>query len=147
MTTTTGTKYGVLMTAAQIATAVRGDIKELQAEGTIPSKADGFTYRVQSRSYSQGQAVDVYVIGNQTTPTNAAWAFGPANRNSSDPKHVWALEHGTGQVITDHARALGRTLLTAARAYTRDDTNPDGDSPQSSCWTTVHAGLDGISIG
>jgi hypothetical protein len=91
MTTTTGTKYGVLMTAAQIATAVRGDITELQAQGTIPSKADGFTYRVQSRSYSQGQAVDVYVIGNQTTPQDPAWAFGPADRNSSDPKHVWAL--------------------------------------------------------
>lgn len=104
--------------AAEIAKAIRADIKQAQAEGLLPAR---WTYSVRSDTYSGGQSVDVKV---QDCPD--AWKLcdgGHGCRNvwckaRNDPEYAHgATDH---YVLTDEAEAAKMTLERIHRAYNHD---------------------------
>lgn len=118
---------------AQIAKAIRSDIKTAQAEGLLPTR---WTYSVRSRSYSGGCAIDVSVRdctdawqpcdgskpgSRHTFPDGSSVATGcpdPWCAARNDPAYAYAAR--SHDVLTEEAIAAKMTLDRIHNAYNHD---------------------------
>lgn len=105
-------------TPAQIAAAVRQDIKQAVTEGLLPER---WSYSVRSESYSGGCSVDVRVqdCGDAWKPCDG----GAKCRNvwcaaRRDPNYAHAAEQH--EVMTDEAESARMTLQRIHGAYNHD---------------------------
>lgn len=120
--------------AAEIAKAIRADIKQAQTEGLLPTR---WTYSVRSDSFSGGKSVDVevrdcpdaYVLCDGGTGCRNVWC---AARN--DPQYA----HGAGphHVLTEEAEAAKMTLKRIHDAY-----NHDGSEIQTDYFDVRYYGI------
>jgi hypothetical protein len=104
-------------TAAQIAKAMRSDIKTAKTEGLLPAR---WSYSVRSDTYSMGQSVDIRV---QDCPDAWKPCDGLGCRNvwcsaRNDPQYAHAAEPHS--VLTDEAEAAKMTLQRIHSAYNHD---------------------------
>lgn len=111
-------------TAAQIAAAMRQDIKQAVAEGLLPSH---WSYSVTSESYSQGQAVNLEV-----RDCLDAWQPCDGLRCHNvwcEAKELPEYAHGAKphDVLTDEAEAAKMTLQRIHNAYNHDGSETQVD--------------------
>jgi hypothetical protein len=139
--------------AAELAKMIRKDLKEAQAAGTIPGKAEGFTYRVRSKSYSGGQSVSINVEG----PGGEGWSAGSGwARRPLTIEDPGAFTHPvTGEITNDYgmadtwsdqAKTVGTAVNAIANAYVRADVDSMVDYFDVSCYMNVYAGASGMCL-
>jgi hypothetical protein len=133
-------QLGGAPSAADIARAIRADIKQATGEGLLPA---GWTYSVRSRLFAGGCAVDVTVKGcadawqecdgtvpgtRRATPSGGwtAQACGnPWCAGRADPRYAHAAE--THFVLTEDAMAARITLQRIHDAYNHDGSDVTTD--------------------
>ena len=123
---------GAWRSAAEIARAVRADIKVANAAGDLPGKAAGLVYAVRSSRFSMGQEVTVtlrHAEDDRHRPTGA-WSRRPAREGERS-------YYQDGQVVRDDVRALAEVLARMVRRYTRTDSDAGSDLHNTSCYVTV----------
>lgn len=142
-TLTVGSKYDpeARLTSAQIAAEVRKDLKAAQAAGTIPGKAEGFTYRVTSQRYSMGQSVSIRIVGPRTEadPDGLAWAQRPSEPGDRNYGQTYGAYEWTEQAL-----ALGPIVDEIGQAYTRSDVDSMTDYFNVSCYISTYVGDTGL---
>jgi hypothetical protein len=130
---TYGYRYEELGTSprtADIARAIRADIKRAKAEGLLPAR---WTYSVRSRNFTGGCAVDVtvkncpdawqecdgIVPGSRQPTPSGGWTAIPCGnvwcKASGDPRYAHAAE--VHYVLTEEAAAARMTLERIHGAY------------------------------
>lgn len=142
-TLTVGEKYdaSTYRTSAEIARLVRKDLKAAQAAGTIPGKAEGFTYRVTSKRYSMGQSVAIHIVGPRTEadPDGEQWARRPSepgDRNYGMGLGEWEW--------TEQALTLSPIVDGIGQAYVRSDIDTMTDYFNVSCYVQTYVGESGL---
>lgn len=142
-TLTVGSKYDpeARLTSAQIAAAIRKDLKAAQAAGTIPGRAEGFVYRVRSKSYSMGQSVSIHIVGpdSEGQSNGEGWArrfVQPGDRNFGRSIGEWEW--------TEQALTLSPIVDGIGQAYVRSDIDSMTDYFNVSCYVSTYIGESGL---
>lgn len=140
-TLTVGEKYATGTRATDIAKAIRSDLKHAQAKGLIPGKAEGFTYRVRSSSYSMGQSVSIHIVGPKSVldPTGESWARRPSEPGDRNCGEAYGASEWTEQALF-----LGPFIDGIGQAYTRRDIDSMTDYFNVSCYVNVYVGESGL---
>jgi len=126
-------ELGERPTTAEIAKAVRADIKTAKAEGLLPAS---WTYSVRSRNFAGGSSIDITVRGcadawqpcdgtvpgtKRRTPSGGWTAQACGNvwcAASGDPRYAHAAEEHT--VLTEDAAMARMTLERIVDAFNHD---------------------------
>ena len=118
---------------ADVAAAVRADVKAAVAAGDLPGKAAALTYSVRTHdgSFPGRVAITVRHTGDDRARPTGAWARRPAEAGEKS-------YYDDGQVTRADVRELAAALSRMAARYTRTDTNAASDLHSTSCYVEVH---------